>query len=132
MLGNFMKWQYSCNGDQHLERCCMFHRSKNKHFWGQNRKIFRDFIYKFILGVQSYPKYKTVPFFIYTIKSFWNSNVDWHRHDFTRYPLWVAYYGEKQVLLPGNWSGWNMWQYTENGRVPGINGSVDLSRFAAE
>lgn len=44
-------------------------------------------------------------------------------------PLWLAHYGSK---LPPNSSGWKSWlflQYTDKGRVGGINGNVDLNEF---
>lgn len=46
----------------------------------------------------------------------------------TRYPLWVAQYG---VSRPSdtNWDKWSGWQYSDEGRIPGINGYVDLDRF---
>ena len=42
-------------------------------------------------------------------------------------PLWVARYNSQL----GDVSPWKpyLWQYTSSGKVPGINGNVDLSRF---
>ncbi len=46
---------------------------------------------------------------------------------FNDYPLWVAAY---QVASPPNVGHpWDFWQYSSQGRVNGINGSVDLDRF---
>lgn len=47
---------------------------------------------------------------------------------FTKYPLWIAQYG---VARPANtnWEEWVGWQYSDEGRIAGINGYVDLDRF---
>ena len=41
------------------------------------------------------------------------------------YDLWYAYYGEPEDLYYPY--AYTMWQYTDSGRVDGINGSVDLN-----
>ena len=49
-------------------------------------------------------------------------------------PLWVAHWGVSSPLVPaGNWDGkgWVMWQHTSHGRVPGIQGRVDLDRLSS-
>lgn len=46
-------------------------------------------------------------------------------------PLWVARYGDA-LTTPGPigaWPYWTLWQYTQTGHVPGVDGSVDRSRF---
>jgi lysozyme len=46
------------------------------------------------------------------------------------YPLWVANYTTKPApLLPASWTNWVFWQYTEAGKIPGINGATDLNWF---
>jgi lysozyme len=45
-------------------------------------------------------------------------------------PLWIAHYTSRsRPLLPSAWSNWTFWQFSQNGRVPGINGNVDLNAF---
>lgn len=44
-------------------------------------------------------------------------------------PLWVAHYTETCPELPRPWRKWSFWQYTDNGRVPGIEGPVDFDVF---
>lgn len=50
------------------------------------------------------------------------------------YPLWLAQYpinysdGSKP-FLPRGWFKWTFWQYSEKGRVNGINANVDLNVF---
>lgn len=91
---------------------------------GQSSKAkYSDDLFSFIVTLQSRINY--IQIFIYTYKTFWNANVDWTRHDFTRYKLWVASYGVSTPSLPGNFTQWNVWQYTSTGQVPGIQGSVD-------
>jgi lysozyme len=47
------------------------------------------------------------------------------------YPLWLAQYPNtyvdgQQPFLPRGWFKWTFWQYSEKGRLNGINASVDL------
>ncbi|HEX5058982.1 MAG TPA: GH25 family lysozyme [Kofleriaceae bacterium] len=43
--------------------------------------------------------------------------------------LWLAHYTEACPSIPPPWQRWTFWQYTENGRVDGIDGAVDLDVF---
>jgi lysozyme len=45
------------------------------------------------------------------------------------YPLFIANYGVDQPNVPNPWDKWDFWQYSESGRVPGINGNVDMDLF---
>lgn len=50
------------------------------------------------------------------------------------YPLWLAQYPNNYVegmtpYLPRGWYKWSFWQYSEKGKVNGINASVDLNLF---
>jgi len=50
------------------------------------------------------------------------------------YPLWLAQYPNNYVdgiqpSLPRGWFKWTFWQYSEKGRVNGINASVDMNLF---
>jgi lysozyme len=40
--------------------------------------------------------------------------------------LWVAHYTTTCPAIPSPWTKWKIWQYTDNGRVDGIDGVVDL------
>ena len=44
--------------------------------------------------------------------------------------LWIADY-EGGPRLPAGWSQWSLWQYEEDGKVPGVNGAVDRDRMRA-
>jgi lysozyme len=43
--------------------------------------------------------------------------------------LWLAHYTQQCPSVPPPWRRWTFWQYTENGRVDGIDGAVDLDVF---
>ena len=50
------------------------------------------------------------------------------------YPLWLAQYPNVYVEgseppLPRGWYKWNFWQYSQTGRVNGINARVDMNVF---
>lgn len=50
------------------------------------------------------------------------------------YPLWLAQYPNvyvegSQPFLPRGWFQWTFWQYSQTGRVNGINAKVDLNVF---
>ena len=64
---------------------------------------------------------------IYTGKYFWNDNVG--SGDFAGNPLWLAAYVSPCPSTPGAWGGWSMWQYNDNGSIPGIAGNVDVDIF---
>jgi lysozyme len=64
---------------------------------------------------------------IYTGKYFWQDNVA--SNDFVNSPLWIAAYGVSCPNIPGPWTNWKFFQYTDKGSVPGIAGGVDLDKF---
>ncbi len=45
------------------------------------------------------------------------------------YPLWIAEYGVNIPTSTGNWDEWIGFQYSDKGRIDGINGNVDLNKF---
>ncbi len=49
-----------------------------------------------------------------------------------RYPLWVAQYGPSTPSDNGKWNSWVGFQYSDMGKISGINGNVDLDRFTEE
>jgi lysozyme len=49
----------------------------------------------------------------------------------SQYPLWLCHYtSDPAPQLPPAWSAWTIWQYSDNGTVPGINHKCDMNRFA--
>lgn len=43
-----------------------------------------------------------------------------------QYPFWIAHYYVDSIAYSGNWK---FWQHTDNGRLPGIEGPVDLNIY---
>lgn len=63
---------------------------------------------------------------IYTGVSFYNSHLRGH---FDGYKLFIARYSRFQPRLVG--AQWTLWQFSESGRIAGIDHDVDLCRFNA-
>jgi lysozyme len=64
---------------------------------------------------------------IYCSPSWWSGNIN--SAAFTLDPLWVANWFVTQPSVPeSNWggTGWQIWQFSDAGVVPGISGRVDL------
>jgi lysozyme len=65
---------------------------------------------------------------IYTGKYFWQDYVD--TAEFVDYPLWIPNYSATCPNLPtGAWTDWLMFQYTDSGSTPGVDGNVDTNLF---
>lgn len=64
---------------------------------------------------------------IYTGAKFWDSTIG---EPLDGYHLWVAHYGVPKPSLPSGWDRWTFWQYTQGGKVEGIEKEVDLNRFS--
>ena len=45
------------------------------------------------------------------------------------YPLWIAEYDVSVPSSTGNWDEWIGFQYSDKGRIDGIDGDVDLDKF---
>jgi lysozyme len=43
--------------------------------------------------------------------------------------MWVAEYGVSSPKAPPGYKSWDLWQYTEHGRLNGISGDVDISKL---
>lgn len=77
-----------------------------------------------------YVKSKGYTPMFYASKNEMENNRDWDADLLTKkYKIWVAQYPDTIALnSKSTYSGSHeMWQYTHNGRVPGIKGSVDLN-----
>jgi len=47
-----------------------------------------------------------------------------------RYSIWIAHYTQApQPMVPPGWDHWTLWQYTETGRIEGLDGQFDINRF---
>ncbi|RKH02526.1 hypothetical protein D7X74_37065 [Corallococcus sp. CA047B] len=66
---------------------------------------------------------------IYTNHVTWSTNFCDHPY-FVDSPLWLAAYtNQTEPRLPKGWKRWHFWQYTESGKVAGIDGQVDQNYF---
>ncbi|WP_419241700.1 GH25 family lysozyme [Cardinium endosymbiont of Nabis limbatus] len=71
--------------------------------------------------------------YIYTRTSFWDAYVSDTPDIVAQCPLWIARWRDHPPLpneLPKGWASWKIWQYSDQGTVPGIRGPVDLNRMA--
>lgn len=89
---------------------------------GLPREAFRDSLAKFLNLVEK--AYKQKPL-VYTGTNFYNANLQGLLDD---YKLMIAQYTEREPELDDG-KELIMWQYTGKGRLNGINGYVDKSRF---
>lgn len=62
---------------------------------------------------------------IYTNQTFYNRHLAGRFDD---YPIWIARYNVWPPRIRGE-AQWSFWQYGDRGRVPGINGHVDVNVF---
>ncbi len=61
------------------------------------------------------------------IYSYYYYHKDVLQQEFDGYPLWLANYNDVSAPTPSD--SWDMWQFTENGIVYGINTKVDLNMY---
>jgi lysozyme len=67
--------------------------------------------------------------FVYTTASFWK-RVALNSSILSEFPLWVAHYTDRdRPAIPSPWPQWTIWQYSQSGNIPGIDGPVDLNLF---
>lgn len=65
---------------------------------------------------------------LYSYTPFLNANLPVN-HRLGSIPLWIAaYVNAPAPVLPTGWTAYWIWQYTDNGTVPGINAPVDMNR----
>jgi lysozyme len=51
--------------------------------------------------------------------------------ELTEYRLWIPQYSTR-VVLPKGWDDWWLWQYTDKGKIDGINGPVDCNAYQGD
>ncbi|MEU2247543.1 glycoside hydrolase family 25 protein [Streptomyces sp. NPDC019224] len=69
---------------------------------------------------------------VYTRASFVKECMGGKGEVFAGHPLWLARYGsgaKEPQQVPGAGRAWTFWQYTDSGRVPGIDGPADRNVF---
>lgn len=102
---------------------------ENESLWkGVSKKRAADLVISWITGVRARLGEHVQPI-IYASSAF-VGDVLGADPRLKEYPLWVANYTRAtKPRLPKPWSFWTFWQYTEDGRVAGISGAVDINRF---
>lgn len=83
---------------------------------------FRDSLMRFLRLMEI--AYRQKPL-VYTYRNFYNKHLQGLLDD---YPLMIAMYTEEEPVLADG-RDITMWQYTAKGRIVGVNGYVDKSRF---
>jgi GH25 family lysozyme M1 (1,4-beta-N-acetylmuramidase) len=66
---------------------------------------------------------------VYTSPGFWETEVGADSDIARKADLWVAHWGVDSPDVPGSFQGWQVWQQTSDGTVPGIDGRVDVNTF---
>ncbi len=92
---------------------------------GMTTEAFCDSLFKFIALVEK--EYKQQPL-LYTFANFYDRYLLGKIHD---YKVMIAQYTERIPILKDDLD-FIMWQYTGKGRLNGINGYVDKSRFMGD
>ncbi|CAM00046.1 GH25 family lysozyme M1 (1,4-beta-N-acetylmuramidase) [Saccharopolyspora erythraea NRRL 2338] len=65
---------------------------------------------------------------IYTSPSFWKECTG-NSEAFTSNPLWTAEWDVDKPSKVGGWPAHTFWQYSNSGKVDGVDGAVDVNRF---
>lgn len=64
---------------------------------------------------------------LYSYKEYLDTHLP-SNHSLGSIPLWIAAYQKQEPGLPNGWKEWYIWQYDENGHLPGTNNDIDLSK----
>lgn len=70
---------------------------------------------------------------IYTNLFWWQDNIGKSGADLARYGVWMSRYGKWNKPSPPVMDSftWHLWQFTEDGHVDGISGSVDVNKSSS-
>ena len=66
----------------------------------------------------------------YTPMIYFNLPVGYLRYDLsalTEYDFWLAQYPQEDMMYPTMYYNFQMWQYSDSGSIPGIQGRVDMN-----
>jgi lysozyme len=91
---------------------------------GKDTKTIRKNLKTFIGIIEKHYKVKPI---IYSSPMFYKHILG---NDFKDYPFWVSHFGVKNPA--GVDKKWQLWQYTEHGKIDGIKGRIDLNVFCCE
>lgn len=90
---------------------------------GMNAEAFCDSLFKFLQLVEKVYKQKPL---VYTGANFYNSTL---AGKMDNYKLMIAQYTTDRTPVLNDGRDYEMWQYTGKGRLNGVNGYIDKSRF---
>lgn len=79
----------------------------------------------FLRSVEDLTKTKPMVYSDYSNTAIWKRPI-------TDYPLWLAYYNRRVPEPVNGWRTYTVWQYSNEGRVPGISTRVDLDQFRSD
>lgn len=65
---------------------------------------------------------------VYASPAFWNEHIAPHLEEDLPNPFWIAEYGVRTPKVAHRVGPWAIWQYSQEGQVPGIKGKVDRDR----
>ncbi|MCU0328198.1 MAG: glycoside hydrolase family 25 protein [Chitinophagales bacterium] len=88
----------------------------------ENHQQFVEDLKQFLNAVENHYKSKPI---LYTGRKFYDSYLS---EEFSDYLIWVANYTHKKPKLLHD-KAWTFWQYSESGRLTGINAKVDMNVF---
>ncbi len=89
---------------------------------GMDTEAFCDSLLKFLDMVEEYYKQKPL---VYTYTNFYNAYL---QGKLNGYKIMIAQYTQREPFLEDGYDI-TMWQYTAKGRINGVNGFIDKSRF---
>lgn len=89
------------------------------------RHNFGDWTLYWLQVMESYVNFKPL---IYTAPNYINT-LNLKNPGLGDYGLWIASWNPNMPKAPAPWPFVAFWQYSASGRVPGINGDVDMNRF---
>ena len=84
-------------------------------------EVLRDYVAEIRRGLDVDP-------IIYVSPAFWNDNIAPHSSEAWPNILWIAEYGVRTPKATSLIGPWRIWQYTNAGHVPGVEGKVDRDR----
>lgn len=75
--------------------------------------------------IESYVGFKPL---LYTARNYINT-LNLNNPELKEYGLWLAAWQQTFPMTPAPWNVTAFWQYTDKGRMPGVQGNCDLNRF---
>jgi GH25 family lysozyme M1 (1,4-beta-N-acetylmuramidase) len=87
-----------------------------------------DELLEFIAGIEQQCERSCVLYSGHTLKEALATEPNW---ELSQRRLWLAQYSSTPTL-PAGWDKYWLWQYSQDGNVPGINPPVDLNQYGGD